>query len=67
MKRPILALLAVPFVSGVFAASPPPVPPGMAVATFAGGCFWCMEPPHDKLPGRHDLRLRRGPDRESHL
>lgn len=22
-----------------------------AVATFAGGCFWCMEPPYDKTPG----------------
>jgi methionine-S-sulfoxide reductase len=21
------------------------------IATFAGGCFWCMEPPFDKLPG----------------
>lgn len=20
-------------------------------ATFAGGCFWCMEPPYDKIPG----------------
>ncbi|MBK6982175.1 MAG: peptide-methionine (S)-S-oxide reductase MsrA [Betaproteobacteria bacterium] len=20
-------------------------------ATFAGGCFWCMEPPYDNLPG----------------
>lgn len=22
-----------------------------ARATFAGGCFWCMEPPFDKIPG----------------
>ncbi|MEE2710904.1 MAG: peptide-methionine (S)-S-oxide reductase MsrA [Gemmatimonadota bacterium] len=22
-----------------------------ALATFAGGCFWCMEPPYDKLEG----------------
>jgi len=29
----------------------PDAPPGSAVATFAGGCFWCMEPPFDKLDG----------------
>jgi methionine-S-sulfoxide reductase len=25
-----------------------------ATATFAGGCFWCMEPPFDKLEGVHE-------------
>jgi peptide-methionine (S)-S-oxide reductase len=24
---------------------------GYTKATFAGGCFWCMEPPYDKLDG----------------
>ena len=24
---------------------------GMKTATFAGGCFWCMEPPFEKLEG----------------
>jgi peptide-methionine (S)-S-oxide reductase len=42
----LLALLALP----AFAQAPR-VPPGHAVATFGGGCFWCMEPPYDKLPG----------------
>ena len=26
---------------------------GLRTATFAGGCFWCMEPPFDKLDGVH--------------
>jgi peptide-methionine (S)-S-oxide reductase len=24
---------------------------GTATATFAGGCFWCMQPSYDKVPG----------------
>lgn len=36
-------------------ANPPAAPdidPAVAdTATFAGGCFWCMEPPFDKLDG----------------
>lgn len=27
------------------------VPDGYEVATLAGGCFWCMEPPFEKLEG----------------
>jgi peptide-methionine (S)-S-oxide reductase len=29
----------------------PPAPAGLAKATFAGGCFWCMQKPYDDLPG----------------
>ncbi|MBM3357801.1 MAG: peptide-methionine (S)-S-oxide reductase MsrA [Betaproteobacteria bacterium] len=32
----------------VFAQVPPP---GLAVATFAAGCFWCAEEAMDKVPG----------------
>ncbi len=27
--------------------------PELATAIFAGGCFWCMEPPFDELEGVH--------------
>jgi peptide-methionine (S)-S-oxide reductase len=33
------------------AAGADPDPKGRARATFAGGCFWSMEPPFDKVPG----------------
>ena len=50
------ALIAVVAVGAAAAQSPTPPPKSMpgpraAIATFAGGCFWCMEPPFDKLDG----------------
>jgi len=36
--------------SALWAVDSPTAPP-TAVATFAGGCFWCMQPPFEKLDG----------------
>ena len=48
----LAAALVVLAITAVHAQGPAPAPKaGTAVATFAGGCFWCMEPPYDKLPG----------------
>ncbi len=47
----LIAFLLLAFFGCVQAQPVTAVPPGMAVATFAGGCFWCMEPPYDKLDG----------------
>ncbi len=49
-RTTFLAMLAVALL-GTGAAAQPAKAPNAAVATFAGGCFWCMEPPFDKLPG----------------
>jgi peptide-methionine (S)-S-oxide reductase len=53
LPRALLAGAAVALLAAAtaFAQAPKAPSPATAVATFAGGCFWCMEPPYDKLPG----------------
>ena len=48
-----LSILAGLGLSGLSLAQQParPAAPTTATAIFAGGCFWCMEPPFDALPG----------------
>jgi len=47
----VIGLAAVLLFTAAAAQAPKAPPAGSAVATFAGGCFWCMEPPYDKLDG----------------
>jgi peptide-methionine (S)-S-oxide reductase len=53
MRRSLtVALLAAGSLFGCAASAESiPVPPGMATAIFAGGCFWCVEQDFEKLPG----------------
>jgi len=44
-------LFAVIFFSLSAFGAPQTAPGKLERATFAGGCFWCMEPPFDKLEG----------------
>jgi peptide-methionine (S)-S-oxide reductase len=46
-----MAILAIVSLMTTSAHAQNALAPTLATATFAGGCFWCMEPPFDKLPG----------------
>ena len=48
MKKILLLLMTLGLVAVMAADTSAQAP---KKATFAGGCFWCMEPPYDKLPG----------------
>ena len=52
MKLPLILLLSL-FIAPIFAADQAASPTArqQETAIFAGGCFWCMEPPFDKLNG----------------
>jgi peptide-methionine (S)-S-oxide reductase len=50
--EPLALILSVVLVlPGQLAVATETVAPTFEFATFAGGCFWCMEPPFDKLEG----------------
>ena len=51
MKRLALLLALAAFFATPAGADPEPDAPKTATAIFAGGCFWCMEPPFDALDG----------------
>jgi peptide-methionine (S)-S-oxide reductase len=51
MRTMLVATLAVATALGAMSASAATATSGHAIATFAGGCFWCMEPPYDELDG----------------
>src|SRR3989304_9911205 len=67
MEKIALRALMISFTAGAFsdASSGGPAdmvsrsgsdnPAVLETATFAGGCFWCMEPPFEKLEGVRDV------------
>jgi len=53
MKKTLVALFGALALAGAMAQTQAtgPAPAGLAKATFAGGCFWCVESDFDKVPG----------------
>lgn len=49
--RALLVIILTMLTSGVMANDLKPIPAGAKTAIFAGGCFWCMEPPFDRTAG----------------
>ena len=49
--RVFSSIFAILLLAAGTAASAAPAAKPTAVATFAGGCFWCMEPPFDRVKG----------------
>lgn len=51
MKAALASALAIAIMGSGGVAVQAATEPATATAIFAGGCFWCMEPPFDKLEG----------------
>lgn len=51
--KPLFAITAMMVLTTSFTYGADPTSRGRqtATATFAGGCFWCMEPPYDEIDG----------------